>query len=76
MMVTSFENLTPDVVMPDVVMIQHHFDPLSLSWVFRSLYLKELKVCRPAPRVPRPASLPVPQPQNSLVTSYLFLGRE
>ena len=40
----------------------------------QDLYLKELKVYKPAPKVPRPAFLPVPQPQNSLVTSYLSLG--
>ena len=42
----------------------------------QDLYLKELKVYKPAPKVPCPASSTIPQPQHSLTTLYLFLGRQ
>ena len=40
----------------------------------KDLYLEELNVYKPVPKVPRPMSSPVPQPQHSLATSYFFLG--
>ena len=64
--------LPPELVWDSIHIL--NFTILSRVDFVQDLYLKELKVYKPAPKVPPPALFTCPQRQNSFATLTLFLG--